>query len=357
MPEVPVTWIRHVVERVGPRSPIARGAFHAAGLSPRVLDDGTARIDGRQFVAFLDRAARLAQDGIFGLHMGQSYDLRASGLPAYTTLASGTMEQGFRNAIRYGAMNDTGARYALVTEGDGVRFEIESEDAQLRVSRHASEFKMAFIVAGMRRWIDEGFRPVGLRFAHLRVSSCREVERFFGCPVEFGCACTEMLLSPEQLALPVQGADPYLLSVLTRHADELMAARGPRQAAFRAKVERLALAALPRRVPTAGELAAELGVGERTFARRLAAEGVSFRQVFDDLRRDLARSYLADPELTLSEIAYLLGYAEQSAFTSAFRRWTGQSPRRYRGEATGDDAAAGRAGEDTPPEPGAGGGK
>jgi AraC-like DNA-binding protein len=142
----------------------------------------------------------------------------------------------------------------------------------------------------------------------------------------------------------VRGADPYLLGVLTRHADEFMADRAPRHDSFRVRVERLALQALPRSVPTARQIAARLGVGERTFARRLAAEGASFRQVLDELRRDLALSYLADPELTLSEIAYLLGYAEQSAFTSAFRRWTGQSPRRYRGEAAEHADAADEAG-------------
>ena len=89
---------------------------------------------------------------------------------------------------------------------------------------------------------------------------------------------------------------------------------------------------LPKVAPTAGQVAAALGVGERTFARRLAAEGATFRQVLDELRCDMAKSYLSDPELSLGQIAYLLGYGEQSAFTNAFRRWTGKSPRRFRAE-------------------------
>lgn len=338
---MPVTWIRHVAEQTGPRSSVILGAFRAAGFSPRLLEDGTASVEARQFAVFMERAARLAEDGVFGLRVGRTYDLRASGLVAYTALASGTLGQGLRNAVRYGAMNDTGARYALLIEGETARFQIESEDAHLRSSRQANEFKVAFIFAAMRRWLDDSFRPVCLRFSHVRASERREVERLFGCPVEFGCDATEMLLRTEQLALPVRGADPYLLGVLTRHADEFMAERAPRRDSFRARVERLALQALPRSVPTARQIAGQLGVGERTFARRLATEGASFRQVLDELRRDLALSYLADPALTLSEIAYLLGYAEQSAFTSAFRRWTGQSPRRYRGEtAAADDADA-----------------
>ena len=73
-----------------------------------------------------------------------------------------------------------------------------------------------------------------------------------------------------------------------------------------------------------------MGMSERSFARRLQEKGTSFRQLVDDLRCDMARSYLTDPELTLAQVAYLLGYADQSAFSNSFRRWTGQSPRRFR---------------------------
>ena len=66
--------------------------------------------------------------------------------------------------------------------------------------------------------------------------------------------------------------------------------------------------------------------------RRLQAEGTSFRKLVDDVRREMARSYLSDPELGLAQVAYLLGYADQSAFSNSFRRWTGQSPRRFRSE-------------------------
>jgi AraC-like DNA-binding protein len=87
---------------------------------------------------------------------------------------------------------------------------------------------------------------------------------------------------------------------------------------------------LPKGAPEAGRIAKTLGLGERTLARHLSSEGTSYQRVVNDLRRDAARSYLSDPELSIGQVAYLLGYSEQSAFTTAFRRWTGQSPRAYR---------------------------
>jgi len=97
-------------------------------------------------------------------------------------------------------------------------------------------------------------------------------------------------------------------------------------------VERLLIDALARGTPTARQVAPALGISERTLARRLAAEDTSFGQILDDIRRDMALGYLEDPAISLAQIAFLLGYADQSAFSNAFRRWVGRSPSRFRAE-------------------------
>ena len=211
---------------------------------------------------------------------------------------------------------------------------IECRDAYTRSHRQAVEFKAAFILAGCRTWVDPGFRPLEMRFAHPRAASRALFARYFGCPVAFGAEATEMLLDPAQLALPLRGADRHLLALLERLGEAMLAARGEGPARLRARAERLVLERLPKGAPTASEVAAALGLGERTFARRLGDEGVAFRSLVEEVRARAARSYLRDPELPLAQIAYLLGYSEQSAFTSAFRRWTGTSPGRYRAETT-----------------------
>ena len=82
-----------------------------------------------------------------------------------------------QNAARYGAINDTGADYALREAGAAASFRIESHNPRLRASRHATEFKVGFVVAACRRWIGPGFKPLEIRFAHARASSRRAVER------------------------------------------------------------------------------------------------------------------------------------------------------------------------------------
>jgi AraC-like DNA-binding protein len=333
MHRVPAGWVRHVANRLGAESPVLLGALRDAGLPRGVLSDGSEAVGCDAFVAFLEQAARRAGDDLLGFRLGLAYDLRASGLAGYVAIAAATLREAMTNAVRFGALRDTSAVYALET-GDGLfRFRIDSRSAPMRASRQATEFKAALVLAACHRWIGAGFRPIEMRFAHPRNGGHRAMEREFNCPVRFAAEATEMVLGPEHMDLPVRGADPYLLALVTRHAEAALAeAARAGHGALRARVERMVLEALPKGALTLGEVADALGVGERTLARRLARDGASFRQIVDTVRLDLAKGYLAAPELSLAQIAYLLGYAEQSAFTNAFRRWTGRSPRRFRME-------------------------
>jgi len=298
----------------------------------QLLREDAGAVSCRVFVTFLEQAARLADDDLFGLDAGLAYDLRESGLAGYAAIAASTVRAAMQSAVRFGAMRDNSAVYALDEAGLAATFRIESLSAHMRASRHATEFKAGLVLAACHRWIGPGFRPVEMHFAHQRAASLRAVERRFNCPVRFGTEATEMLLGTEQLDLPVRGADPYLHALISGHAEAALTACADQQRRgdVRSRVERVVVEALPRGVPTLAGVAGKLGIGERTLARRLAAEGARFRDLVDELRRDMAKNYLADPELSLAQIAYLLGYAEQSAFTSAFRRWTGKPPRRFR---------------------------
>jgi len=330
MHELPIAWIRHAAQQLGADSPVLRGALTAAGLSPAVLTAETALVSTHKCIDFLEEAARLSGDGTLGLKLGKSYDLRTSGLSAYVSISADTLRQGLLNAIRYGTLIDTSADYALEERGNVVTVRIDSRSAYFRSHRQGPEFKMAFIVASCRHWASDRFRVLEVRFAHPRSSSIDEFTRHFRCPVLFGSEATELLIDPAMLSLPMRSADPHLLAILTRFGDELLAAGASGKTALRSRVERLVLDGLPKGAPEAARLSRALGLSERTLARQLRAEGTSYQQIVNELRRDTAKSYLSDPALSIGQVAYLLGYSEQSAFTTAFRRWTGVSPRTYR---------------------------
>jgi AraC-like DNA-binding protein len=130
--------------------------------------------------------------------------------------------------------------------------------------------------------------------------------------------------------MPVVGADMYLNELLTRYCEEALAhRRSERVATLRLEVESAIAPLLPHGKARAHEIARRLGLSHRTLARRLADEGLSFSRILDELKLDLATRYLREG-LSVSRIAWLLGYHEVSAFTHAFKRWTGKSPKQSR---------------------------
>lgn len=332
---VPAAWISHVVSVRGPDAPDVRAGLAAAGLPDRLLQDpaaATARVTAQQFATFIETAARIAADAFYGLELGLRYDLRASGLAGYLSLACGTARESLTNACRYGAISDTSSDYALTEAGDGAFFRIETRSLPLRMSRHATEFKVAIIISACLTWVGQSLCPREARFAHPRADP-RPAEWRLGCPAQFGAEATGLVFHRDQLSLRPRTSDPHLLDLLERVALECLSKRGSAAESMRSRVERMLVDCLARGVPTVREVAEELGLSERTLARRLTTEGTSFGQLLDDLRHDMARAYLEDLSMPLSQVAYLLGYADQSAFSNAFRRWTGRSPGRFRADA------------------------
>jgi AraC-like DNA-binding protein len=131
------------------------------------------------------------------------------------------------------------------------------------------------------------------------------------------------------------GAEPYLNELLVGYCEEALSRRSRQASPIRASVENALAPLLPHGKAHADFVARTLGMSERTLARRLAAENLTFLGIREEMRQDLARHYLADASLSISRIAWLLGFQEVSAFTHAFRRWTGQTPTQMRSERLG----------------------
>jgi AraC-like DNA-binding protein len=158
------------------------------------------------------------------------------------------------------------------------------------------------------------------------------LDSFMGCDVVFGADTDEVEFPGAAQQMPVAGADPYLNELLIKYCEEARTRRDAGRGAFRVDVENAIAPLLPHGKARAAEIARLLGMSPRTLARRLAAEGLTFAGVLNELRVDLSRRYLQDEDLTISEVAWLLGYREVSAFTHAFKRWTGKTPRQARSQ-------------------------
>jgi AraC-like DNA-binding protein len=154
--------------------------------------------------------------------------------------------------------------------------------------------------------------------------------RFVGTAVEFGADNDEFVLNSTARELPLIHADPYLHDLLLKNCEAALADRKGDTSQLRTRVENAISSLLPHGRVLVEDVARSLGMGERTLARKLSDEGLNFTEILQQLRRDLAVRYLDDHKLHISKIAWLLGFHDVSAFTHAFKRWTGKTPSKMR---------------------------
>jgi AraC-like DNA-binding protein len=302
-----------------------------AGLAePQVLDRH-ARIKVRQQIAFLNLVAGAVDDPFLGFHLAPAPDLRELGLLYYVVASSDSFGGAWRAGARYTAIVNEGVSLGY-REGREIDLTFDYVGVARHVDRHQIEFCMAALIRLCRQLTGRALTPKRVGFVHHRNDDASELAGFFGCNVAFGAAADRVTFDTAVRDVPIVSADPYLNQLLIANGDEALARR-PRRRGFRTDVENAMIRQLPHATASAAAIAATLGVSRRTFARRLAEEGATYSAVLEALRGDLARQYLADPGLSISQVAWLLGYREVSAFTHAFKRWTGKTPREARAAA------------------------
>jgi AraC-like DNA-binding protein len=152
----------------------------------------------------------------------------------------------------------------------------------------------------------------------------------FGRNVEFGADVDEVAFPPTIKHTPVVSADNYLNKLLVTYCEEALTRRPNRRGSFRASVENAIVPLLPHGDARLPAVARRLGLSQRTLARRLAAENLNFSEILENLKVNLGWRYLAENDLSISQVAWLLGYQEVSSLTHAFKRWTGKTPRQAR---------------------------
>jgi AraC-like DNA-binding protein len=199
-----------------------------------------------------------------------------------------------------------------------------------RSDRQQIEFWLTSLVRLCRQLTNRRLVPNQIRVVHNRAKTPAEFRSFLGCEMEFGSNVDEVVFPEPVKHMPIGGADTYLNELLIKFCDEALANRNPNRSSLRSSAENAIAQLLPHGKARASEIARRLGMSHRTLARRLSSEGLTFSGVLDGLKVDLANGYLKDGNLPISQIAWLLGYQEVSAFTHAFKRWTGLTPRQSR---------------------------
>jgi len=300
-----------------------------SGLNAAQIDDTDERLSVTAQIAFVDAVARALGRDRLGFELAREFDLRRIGLLYYVAASSETLVEAVQRIERFSAVGNEAVVFRG-SKGADLEIRLDYSGVARHSDRHQIEFFLAALVRVCRSLVGVPLVLLRVAISHSRSEGLAEYNKFFGCRTEFAAPYDAIAFRDDCRRLPVVSVDPHLSDILVRYCEETLASRKQARDSFRVRVENVIAPLLPHGKPRAWVVARKLNLSPRTLAHRLADEGLSFASVLDEMRRELALRYLQDTKLSISQVAWLLGFQEASAFTHAFRRWTGQMPSEIR---------------------------
>jgi AraC-like DNA-binding protein len=294
------------------------------------LSDPDLRVPEASVEAVWHLAATLTRDDAIGVHLAEWLPRGALDLVEYAFRSSESLAAALERLVRYGRVLSD--RVAARMDASGEALMLLFRDAG-NTSLHPgrAEFALAAALKLARDCTGKNITPLQVCFAHAAPPDASEQKRYFRVPVRYGAGSTSMILAAVDAARPLVGADEALLSIVRRRLEKALAERDRQDAGpFSERVRRLMVENLGATTITPTGAAKALAVSRRTLSRRLADEDTSFRDILDDVRRELACALLQDRSLSIADVAFFLQYSEPAAFHRAFRRWTGRTPQAFR---------------------------
>ena len=303
----------------------------AALIRRSLLVEVDGRIPHSAMMRFWEKACELTGDSDLGIHIAEAAPVGSFGLHAYTVLSSPNLREAYRRTCRY---------QRLIHEATNLEFVERPAKGVLQhalpggrpVPRQPAEFLVSVWLRFGRQVAGEDWKPDLVCFAHPAPNDRTEHERAFGPATRFASGVTALHIPADILDSPNIQSETGLLEVLDEHARALLE-RAPARPTLSERVRFRIAGALQDGAPAAEQLATDLNLSLRSLHRGLKADGTSYRELLDQLRHERAVRLLTEPNFSISEVGFLLGFAEISSFYRAFRRWTGTTPADYRSAA------------------------
>lgn len=302
--------------------------FDAAGIALSRTHEPSARFSADEVTRLWELAVQASRNPLLGVDLELASRFVNFDLVGYATLSSPDLRAAVQELSRYLALISSATTFELVPEGEDCWVVMGHTGYTRPLPPQRSAYSLLAVLV-LCRWVTRrDLHPRMVHFGFAPPGDPAVFERAFGCPVRFGQADHRFLLAKADLLAPLPSSNPALLQLHEQVLEERLAALGNDSTSLRVSEE--IIRRLPRGEPRRQDVAAALALADRTLQRRLSAEDTSFAQLLDEARRELARKYLADARYALGEIAHLLGFADQSNFFRACRRWFGCAPGKYR---------------------------
>ncbi len=299
--------------------------FRAAGLDPEPYRDPDARLRVAAARKLWDQCARLTKNPCIAFEIGMAImpaNLHALG---YAWLASRTLREALGRLVRYHRLLSTAIDARLEENADELTLVIELTAGW---PLQAVDAAMTGVVTLCRDIANDDFKPSSVAMRRAAPPCAKKLARFFGCPIRYDADRNAIVFRRSQVEKFLPRQNPALARASDEIALKYLANMDRTDVLSKAKLALMDM--LGDGDPTRAALADRMNTSERTLARRLHARGFSFRALLDNVRKELGLGYMQEVRYAVTDVAYLLGFSDQSNFARSFRRWTGLAPSKYR---------------------------
>lgn len=298
------------------------------GIDAAVFERPDIAVSERKYIALLETIARDGQPNL-GLDIGRTIELDDLG-PMGHALSHGTSVSQVLDALsRFMTVFSQASRVMRTDRTDRILITYRLMEPTILARRQDAEFAVSAILTFLQRITGEEIKPVRVDFEHPRPDCTRQHLAQFGCPVHFEQPSNTLHFAPEVMSLPVPQGNSRLFEALNPYLESQLQQRALADPTLLLITEFVAQNLAHGKVSLSA-VSEHLATSPRTLQRKLRKHGLEFHQLLNGIRRDLALAYLECPEHSITQIAARLGYAESSAFSRAFRRWTGHTPLQHR---------------------------
>ena len=292
------------------------------------MDEPRSRYPFDRVCAAWQKLAELTNNPHIGLAVPKYYhpfDLHALGV---TFLCSDTLLEALMRLDRFETVMNTGIDFSIIETAGGIDLICEGLEPPEQSRRVIEDARNAVVLDLCRRGAEGILDPTEVAFTYPEPGDVSEHLGYFRCPLKFSAATTCISFAEADVDRPFMAPNRDLADSNDRTLDRLL--RDIASSDLVSTVRQAIIASLPSGRPTEAQIAARVLMSPRTLHRHLTAQGTGFRVLLNSVRLELAEEYVAETDIPLTEVSYLLGFSDSSAFSRAFKRWTGQAPAAFR---------------------------
>lgn len=335
-PMTSVLWVRNIVDALDGLGLDGMALARKAGIDPALFGVVESGILVREIVQLWELAVAESGDAAIGLRAAQSFRPSSMDVTGYAMMSSPTLHAALERGVRFAGALTSASTVGLARTDHGYRFTINLMPGIIDIQRQNHEFAL-YSTLKFLRWIaGPDLLPSRVEFMHPKPADQTLYAEAFGILPVFNAPHLALSFSEADIARPLLSANAQMAVLHDQAAEQRMAQLGTARNTL--MVRQFIVQGLPDGEPTRDGIAGKMGVSSRTLQRRLQEEGQTFHEILDDVRLNLANRYLGNENISLSDVAHLLGFSDQSSFTRAAHRWFDDSPSRVRAKLTGRES-------------------